>query len=104
KLQTGLFGDSSLYGKTLTQLLDGEQLARYEQQQRQRRKFRYEAMIEMVMSNLETTIPLRAEKREQLVKLLLDETEPPRASVQYYDQQFVFWQARKLGDAKLKPI
>jgi hypothetical protein len=103
KMQTGVFGDSSLYRKILKQTLDQGQSVRYEQQERQRRKFRYEAKIELVMSNLETTIPLRAEQRQRMVKLLLDETEPPK-DFGNYDYYIVLYQARKLGEAKLKPI
>jgi hypothetical protein len=103
KMQTGVFGDSSLYRKILKQTLDQGQSVRYEQEERQRRKFRYEAKIELVMSNLESTIPLRAEQRQRMVKLLLDETEPPKNFGQY-DYYVVLVQARKLGEAKLKPI
>jgi hypothetical protein len=104
KMQTGIFGDSSLYRKIVKQTLNPEQSVLYEQQERQRRMFRYEAKIELVMSNLETTIPLRAEQRQRLVKLLLDETEPPKESSGQYDYYVVLCQARKLGEAKLKPI
>ncbi len=103
KMQTGIFGDSSLYRKILKQTLDRAQSDRYEQQERQRRKFHYEAKIELAVSNLEATLPLRAEQRQRLVRLLLDETEPPKKFGQY-DYYVVLFQARKLGEAKLKPI
>lgn len=103
KMQTGVFGESSLYRKILKQTLDREQSDRYEQQERQRRKFRYEARIELVLSNLEAAIPLRAEQRQQLVKLLVDETEPPKVFGQY-DYYAVLYQASKLGEAKFKSI
>jgi hypothetical protein len=103
KMQTGVFGDSSLYRKVLNQTLDREQSVRYEQDERQRRKFRYEARIELVLSDLESSIPIRAEQRQRFVKLLLDETQPPKKFGQY-DTYIVLCQARKLGEAKLKPI
>ncbi len=103
KMQTGVFGDASLYRKILKQTLDRGQSERYEQQERQRRKFYYEARIELALSNLETTLPLRAEQRQRLARLLLDETEPPKKLGQY-DEYVVLLQARRLGEAKLKPI
>jgi hypothetical protein len=103
KMQSGIYDDSSLFQKVLRQTLNREQSLRYEQQERERRKFRYEAKIELVLSNLENSISLRAEQRQRLVKLLLDETEPPKKFGQY-DFYIVLFQAGKLGEAKLKPI
>jgi hypothetical protein len=103
KMQTGIYGDSSLFQKVLRRTLDHKQSARYEQQERERRKFRYEAKIELVLSNLENGLALRAEQRQRLVKLLLDETEPPK-KFGPYDFYFVIFQAGKVGEEKFKPI
>jgi hypothetical protein len=103
KMQTGIFGESSLYRKVLAQTLDRGQADRYEQQEQERRKFRYEAKIELVVSSLENTAPLSAEQHQRLVKLLCAETQPPKKSSQY-DMYFVLYQARKLDEAKFKPI
>ena len=102
-LQSGIYGESSLYQKVLRQTLNGEQSLRYERQERERRKFRYEAKIEVVMSNLEGSISITADQRQRLVKLLVDETEPPK-KFGPYDTYVVFMQLGKLSEAKLKPI
>jgi len=105
KLQTGVYDDSSLFRKVLRQTLNHEQSAQYEQQERERRKFRYEAKIELVLSTLQNNISLRADQRQRLVKLLLDETEPPKKfGVGQYDYYIVLCQAGRLPEAKLKPI
>jgi len=103
KLQSGIYDDSSLYQKVLRQTLNREQSDRLEQQERQRRKFRYEAKIELVLTQLESSILLRAEQRQRLVKILVEETEPPKKFGQY-DYNLILFQAAKLGEAKLKPI
>ncbi|MGO9112893.1 MAG: hypothetical protein ACLP9L_26975 [Thermoguttaceae bacterium] len=103
KLQSGIYDDSSLFHKVLRQTLNREQSVRYERQERERRKFRYEAKIELVLLNLENSISLRAQQRQRLTKLLLDETEPPKKFGQY-DYYFVVFQAGRLGEAKLKSI
>jgi hypothetical protein len=54
KMNSEVFGESSLYRKTLNETLDRDQAARYEQADLERRRFRYEAKIEMFMSSLET--------------------------------------------------
>ena len=103
KLQSGVYGDSSLFQKVLRQTLNREQSVRYEQLERERRKFRYEANIKLALSNFENSIALRTEQRQRLVKLLLDETEPPKTFGRY-DFYYVLFQAGKLGEVKLRPI
>jgi hypothetical protein len=103
KIQSGVYDDSSLFQKVLRQTLNREQAARYEQQELERRRFRYEAEIERVLSSMEDGILLRGEQQQRLVKLFLDETEPPKKFGQY-DFYFVLFQAGKLGEAKLRPI
>jgi hypothetical protein len=105
KMRSGVYDDSSLFQKVLRQTLNREQSVRYEQQELERRKFRYQAKIELFVSDLENNIALRAEQRQRLLKLLLDETKPPKkfASGQY-DFFLVLIQAGKLGEAKLRPI
>lgn len=103
KMHSDPFGESSLYRKILKQSLDRDQSARYEQGDLERRKFRYEARIEAAMSNLESIIPMRAEQRRQLVKLLLEKTPPPKKFGQY-SYYAVLYQMRTMGEAKLRPI
>lgn len=103
KLQTGVFGENSLFSKTLKRTVNPEQSALYEQEELQRRKFRYEAKIELVVAMLESTIPLRNDQRQKFVKVLLEETRPPKKTGQY-DYYVVLYQAGKLPDEKLKPI
>ncbi len=103
KLEGGVFDDSSLFQKVLRLTLDRDQLARYDRQERERRKFHYEGKIELAVANLEVGISLRAEQRQRLIKLLLDETEPPRKFGQY-DFEFIFYQAAKLEERKLRTI
>ena len=57
----------------------------------------------MVLSNLENSIVLRADQRQRLVKLVLDETEPPKKFGQY-DFYVVLFQLARLEDEKVKPI
>ena len=105
KLNSGFFDDVSLFHKVLRRTLDSEQFAKYEQQESERRKFRYEAKIGLVVAMLENGMPLRDEQRQRFVKLLVDETQPPRRFGQsQYDYYVVLFQAAKLPENKLKPI
>jgi hypothetical protein len=103
KLQSGTYDDFALLQKVLGQTLNHEQSLRYEQQERQRRRFQYEAKLNLILLNLEGTVLLTADQRQKLVNLLVSTTDPPKKFGQY-DQYFVFYQLGKLDESKLKPI
>lgn len=104
EIQAGtIFNDDSLLRKTLKNTLTGEQSDKYEQQQVQRRRFTYEAKIEYALVALESGVPLREQQCKQFVKLLLEETEPPK-SFGRQPQYEVFFMASTIDEEKLKPI
>ena len=99
-----VYDEWSLYQKILRQTLTKEQWARYDRQERERDRFRYQAKIEMVMTRLENgLVAFHADQRQRLIKLLLDETEAPKKFGKY-DYYVVLFQLAKLNDEKLKPI
>ena len=75
KQSAGLFGDTSFFAKAVRKTLNDEQNAKYDAVQKERRRFRYRATIEVVMTNMESSVPLRRSQHEAIVKLLLDETQ-----------------------------
>ncbi len=99
----GLFGETSFYAKAVRKTLNDDQMARYEKVVNERRRFRYRASIEIALTNLESSAPLRHSQHEAIVKLLLDETQPPPTFGQY-DQYLIIHQLAKLSELKLKPI
>ena len=103
KQTVGLFGDTSFFAKTVRKTLSEEQIQKYDVVVNERRKFRYRATLEVVVTNLASTVPLRHSQHEAIVKLLLDETQPPPTFGQY-DQYLVMYQLGKLAEPKLKPL
>ncbi|MCH5376048.1 MAG: hypothetical protein JJ992_18925, partial [Planctomycetes bacterium] len=103
KFNSEFFDDSSLFRKVLANTLDSDQWKLYEQRESERRRFRYEANIALAVATLEDGVPLRDQQRQQLVALLLAETEPPEKYGQY-DYYVVLYKAAKLPEEKLKPI
>jgi Zn-dependent oligopeptidase len=103
RFNSGLFDESSLFHKVLKRTLDPDQSAQYEQQQRERRKFRYEARIQLAVTMMEKGVPLRDEQRKKFVKLLAEDAEPP-AKFGQHDYYVVLYHAAKLPEEKLKPI
>lgn len=103
RFQAGLYGDDSLYQKTLRNMLKGEQLSKFSAIDDERRKFQYRAKVELVVAMLENALPMRDEQRQRLITLILDETKPPRSYGQQ-DYYVVMWNISKVPEAKLKPM
>lgn len=103
KQAAGLFGDSSMFAKTLRKTLTEEQQAKYQVVVDERRRFRYRAMIEVSLVSLESTVALRHDQHEAILKLLVEETQPPLMFGQY-DSHYVMYALSKLPSQKLKPL
>ena len=104
RLQTGIYDESSFYHKVLGQTLTPDQSARLERQERERRKFNYTAKIELVMSSLQSNLACTAEQRQRLVKLVVDNSEPPKKNLGQYYSYVVIYQLGKLDETKVKAI
>ena len=101
--QAGLFGDSSFFAKSIRKTLNPEQLVKYEVLVNERRRFRYRASIAVAIVNLQNTVPLRREHQQAIIKMLLEETQPPPVFGQY-DQYLVMYQMARLPEEKFKPL
>lgn len=103
KLNAGLYGPDSFYAKTLNHTLDPDQTASFNQVVLERERFRYRAQIGQVVANLDNSIGLKADQRRQLLKLIAEETRPPKKSSQY-DSYVVLYQLSRLPDERIKPL
>ncbi|MGE5194648.1 MAG: hypothetical protein ACM3U2_19320 [Deltaproteobacteria bacterium] len=102
-MRTGMFGETSLFAKALRSTLTTEQVERVETADRERRSFRYRAVVAGVVARLDDDLSLRAAQRRQLEQVLLDETRAP-AHFSQYDPMVVLVQAARLPEDKLKPL
>lgn len=103
KLDAGLFDQTSLFGKVLSRSLSDEQSARYEEAERERREFRYHAKLRLLVAMMERTVPLRADQRERFVRMLKEETQPPKVFGKY-DYYALLYQLSRIPDWKLETI
>ena len=103
-LNAGLFNDQSFLLKTIRNTLDAGQTSKYDTAEGDRRLARYHAKLELMVALLEAQMPLRHEQREKVLKLLREETKPPRRSAGQYEYYVVMLQASKIPEAKLKPL
>jgi hypothetical protein len=99
----GIISDSSMLGKVIESTLTADQWAAYQKELAERMNYRYRAKIKLALASLESTVPITDEQREQLEKLLIAETKPPKKFSQF-DAQVVLLQAANLPEAKLKNI
>jgi hypothetical protein len=103
ELNTGLFGDDSIYKKTISKTLDGDQISQYECLQRERRMVRYKATIEWFVVHLDKGLGFTDDQRQRLVELLVNESRPPKKFGQG-DYWYLMLQSSLVPEAKLKPI
>ncbi len=95
----GLFGDKSLFAKTLRQTLTEEQHAKHQVMLLDRRRTGYKVAIQATLSKL--GIGLNQEQIEALQKLLLEETRPP-LRFGPNDRNLVVFRLSQLPEARLK--
>lgn len=103
KMNAGLFSEASFFRKVVNRTLNDEQSSLYDEAEWERRRFRYHAKLALVVTMMENSMPLRAKQRDEFIKVLKDETQPPKAFGQY-DYYVVVYQLSKIPDEKLKPI
>jgi len=103
RMSSGMFGDASLFGKTLRKTLSAEQLAKYDVVLRERRQYRYRASVEVALAILENTVPLRSGQHDAIVELLVTETQPPDAYGQQ-DYYYVFYRLATLPEQLVRPL
>jgi|GEM_PF-5024885 len=102
KPQAGLFGDASLFGKSLRKTLTDEQQAQYRVVVEERRRFRYRATIETSLITISNTVALRSEQHDALLKLLVEETQPMHIFGRY-DNYLVLYRLAQLSIRRGKP-
>jgi hypothetical protein len=103
QLRSGIFDETSLFAKALRSTLTSDQANRFESAGRERRVFRYQAVIATLVTKLDEDLALRAAQRRELEQLLLAETRPP-ASFGQYDQFVAMAQMARLPEDKLRPL
>ena len=103
ELGAGLFGDASIFVKTIKSTLDSDQVKRYEELMRRRTAERRRATIEWFVVHIDKALGLSDLQRGRLVELLATGTPPPERFGQA-DFWFLMFQMTKLPEAKLKAI
>jgi hypothetical protein len=103
ELNSGLFGDNSLYAKTIRRTLNHDQAARFESLSHERTSFRFRATVDWFVVHLDKGLGLTDDQRKRFVELLVNEARPPR-KFGPGDYWYLLLQTARLPEAKLKPV
>jgi hypothetical protein len=100
---TGVFHESSLFGKTLKKTLDPDQTAKNEAAERERTLYRYRARLDLVVEMLNNSVGFSSDQCDRLRKLLAEEIPAPKRLGQN-DYYTVLYLISRVPEAKLKPL
>ncbi len=103
ELNTGLFGNGSIYRKTIPKTLDGDQISQYQSVLRERKLVRHKATIEWFVVHLDRGLGLSDDQRQQFVELLVSESRPPKKFGQG-DYWYMMLQTAHVPESRLKPL
>jgi hypothetical protein len=103
ELAAGLFGDGSIFGKTIGKTLDADQAARYQSMVRERISGRRRATIEWFAVHIGSNVGLSSDQRSRLVELIVNHTPAPKKFGQG-DYWVTMYNLSRLPEDKLQPI
>ena len=103
ELNGGLFGDDSIFVKTIKSTLGPDQAKRYDELMHGRADERRRATIEWFVVHIDKALGLSELQRGRLVELLASETPPPERFGQA-DFWYLMYQMTRLPEAKVKAI
>lgn len=103
RLTAGVYDGRSFFAKSLRQVLSAEQEQAQRQLAAERTRYRYRAMLEVALLELDDDLALTAEQHKAVVNLALEGTRPPLV-FGVYDSMFAGLQIARLPQEKLRPL
>ncbi len=103
EIQAGLFGDDSIFHKSIKKVLTDEQAARYGALLSERAVERRRATVELFVAHLDKALGLSADQRTRLVGLFLNDVPAPLKMGQS-DYWYFMFQMSKREESTLRPI
>ncbi len=101
---SGFFdGGNSIFSKAIKATLNAEQVGKHEEVARDRTLYRYWARVDLAMELLNNEVGFTDDQRRQVVKLLHEETKPPRRMGEN-DYYVVLYQLSKIPEARIRPV
>ncbi len=104
RFQAGVFSKGSLFSKTVARVFTADQVARYAAAEQERRKFRYQALVELVVMGLDRNLVFDSEQRTRFTQLIFDETAAPRRFGGDYDMYYLLYALSQIPQQKIEPL
>ena len=103
-LNVGLYGEGSIFGKSIASTLAPEQVGRYRAAARAKLKYRWRAKILLALANLDATIGLSSDQVRRYTEAILDATDPPDRPAGQYENQVVLLLISRVPEDRVRPI
>jgi hypothetical protein len=102
--QAGLYGEGSLFAKSLGTTLNPEQAGRYREAIREKDSFRYKAKVSLLLASLDARLGFTSEQYRQFLALILEATTPPMKPGGPYEESVVLLKIARLPEEKVRAI
>jgi len=103
RLRAGIFNDNSMFAKALRAVLKTEQRANLLIADKERRQFKYDAVVLMAIGMWDEAVSLSDAQRYQLMGLIVRETKPPRAFA-HLDYHYVLYQTMAIPEDRFREV
>jgi hypothetical protein len=103
EIANGVLGEDSVFSKTLTRTLEPEQARRLKSPAVERRP-NYENVVARAVDSLRRNLALSAQQAEDLRRLIMRETRPPRQFGRATDVALVVFQLSRLPEQTVKTL
>jgi hypothetical protein len=103
EINAGLFGENSIYAKTIKRTLNDDQNARFETIAHSRILTRHRSTVEWFVAHLDKALGLTEEDRRRFIELLVTEAKPPKKFGQA-DYWYFLLEIADMPESKIKPI
>jgi hypothetical protein len=103
EMNAGIFGDGSIFSKTIGKTLSADQRARYESLCRERMAWRRRAVIDWFVVHIDRGLGFSEDQRSRLVDLLVKDTPAPRRYGQG-DYWYFMFELSRLPKEKLQSM
>jgi hypothetical protein len=97
----GLYGEGSLFAKTLATTLTPEQQSRRREALLDQARFRYKAKVSLALATLDDHLGFTSDQTRRFLALILEETTPPAKKARAFDESLVDLRAAGLPAAKV---
>lgn len=104
QLNAGLFGDGSIFAKSIGTTLTPEQAEAQRAAARAKARYRYRAKVLLAVANLDAAVGLTSDQQRRYVAAILDGTTPPERPGGQYEGSIILLKIATTPEPSVRPI